>query len=58
MHPQVGGWFGIVTAAVAIYMGIAELLNEVTDRVSWGGRKRIMTAKIHSQTITHAFHHP
>jgi succinate-acetate transporter protein len=30
---QVGGWFGIVTAAVAIYIGFAELFNETAQRV-------------------------
>lgn len=29
---KVGGWFGIVTAAVAIYMGFAELFNETHQR--------------------------
>lgn len=34
-HPtaeKVGGWFGIVTAAVAVYIGLAELFNEVQQR--------------------------
>ncbi len=30
---EVGGWFGIVTAAVAIYIGFAELFNETAQRV-------------------------
>lgn len=29
---EVAGWFGIVTAGVAIYMGIAELFNETHQR--------------------------
>jgi succinate-acetate transporter protein len=29
---EVGGWFGIVTAAVAIYIGFAELFNETAQR--------------------------
>lgn len=29
---KVGGWFGIVTAAVAIYIGFAELFNETAQR--------------------------
>lgn len=31
---EVGGWFGIVTAGVAIYTGFAELFNETVCRVS------------------------
>lgn len=30
---KIGGWFGIATAAVAIYIGFAKLFNETAGRV-------------------------
>jgi len=33
---EVGGWFGVATAAVAFYTGFAELFNETHQRVSSG----------------------